>query len=259
MSIQYYLRQNPLVNGKAFFAQTIFSRTLEQEEILAYMVQKNTALSITELRGVVNLLKSTLKELLTQGNRLVIDDLLTLYPAVQATFERNNEAFNHNTGRVKVNCRIAGSLNEDVSKMALVEKSGKADNLPTLKNIISGMEKENVVRWPYATKVIGEKLNPQGQKIKGISILNQNDVSQIFTIGEDYLVLDSQSEKEVTFSISNQCPVPEWLTAELPIFLQLEYPGEGENRELKSTSIKTFWIRQAEIIETNENVNTQQF
>ncbi|MBN2738700.1 MAG: hypothetical protein JXR70_17090, partial [Spirochaetales bacterium] len=107
------------------------------------------------------------------------------------------------------------------------------------------------------TKVIGEKLNPQGQKIKGIRILNQNDTNQIFTIGEDYLELDSQSEKEVTFSITNQCPVPDWLTEELPIFLQVKYPGEGENRELTSKSIKTFWIRQAKIIETNENVNIE--
>ena len=261
MSLNYYLRKNTLLQGKKFFAKTIYSRTLDDEKILAYMVKKNTAMSITELRGVLNLLKQSFTELLSEGCRLVLNDLVSLYPAVKASFDRNNEAFNHNTVKVKVRCRVAESLSHVVSKKAIVEKVGKPDEIPTLKNVISGKQKVNAIRWPYSTTVIGEGLNPDDREITGLRVLNQNNTDENFRITQEHLVLDGQSKKEVSFSITHDCPIPEWLSEELPVYLQLEYPGEDPNMPLVSKSVRTFWLKKpetSEALETEENVSTEE-
>lgn len=241
MSIKYNIHENPFKRGKAFFAKTIINQKVNENKLRAYMAMKETSLTENQLQGVLNLLKESIKELLSEGNLVQLDNFLELYPSVTAGFDTPKDFFNHHRDQIKIRCRINKALTKEVKSKTLVEKQSDEERQPNLTHVISGIKQENVIRWPYSTTLRGSNLNPAARDINSISIFSQNDHNQILIVPANDLVLDSKGSKELSFSISNQVQIPAWLTPGLPVYLRIDYAGDNPLLNRQSTEVKTYW------------------
>lgn len=167
MSIQYYLRENKLKLGKKYFAQTVPNQIIDEKSLVEYMAGKNAGMTSTELNGVLDLLKLSLKELLTKGNRIVLSDTLSIFPVIKASFDTSKEGFNHSSNSINVRCKVSRVLKNEIRKTAVVEKHSSNGIAPKLSDVISGKKEENIIRWPYSTTMSGKNLNPWKQLNKG--------------------------------------------------------------------------------------------
>lgn len=256
MSIQYYLRENPFGIGKRFFARTIIKNQITEEKLLDRMAGKGTAMTPTELRGVLDLLKKTIEELLVEGNLVHLNDFLDLYPSVNSSCDFNDRGFNHNIGNINLRCRLDNSLVKKIRDSLLVERLDDEKKIPKIVTVRSGRSRENAIRWPYSTTLRGNNLKPQGREIKGIKIVSREDSTNKISIPAENLVLDITGSKELSFSIKQEVTMPSWLTPELPVFLLIEYTGENEELSINSLPVKTFWLIEPETTEETDNEDT---
>ncbi|MBN2736471.1 MAG: hypothetical protein JXR70_05780 [Spirochaetales bacterium] len=256
MSINYYLRENPFNHGKKYFARTIKNNQVSEKALLEAMAGKGTSLTPTELRGVLDLLKNTISDLLTKGSQVDLTDFITLSPVVKNSIDDNDKPFNHSNGQINLRCRVSRKLIEKVRTTAVVEQKDNEDKLPKIINIKSGSEKENAIRWPYSTTFKGNNLMPYGRGIKGIEIINQNDDTEQLIISKADLVLDSFTTREISFSISHSIIIPDWLTANLPVYLRVQYTGEKESMTFHSTAKATYWLNAP--LETVDNTLSEE-
>jgi hypothetical protein len=241
MSIKYRIRENRLNRGKAFYAATTVDQRTSEEKFLAYMAMKGTSLTPTELRGVIDLFKQSVRELLAEGNRIVLDDFLVLYPSVVASFDTPAESFNRERNDIRIHCRVSRSLTGFVKNAIVVEKQDENERQPNLTRVISGINRENVIRWPYSTTLRGSNLNAGNREIGSITVFSRDDAELVLTVPANDLILDTKGPKELSFSISHQVEIPSWLTAGLPVYLRIEYAGENPLLNRVSTEVKTYW------------------
>ncbi|MBN1892073.1 MAG: hypothetical protein JW780_04765 [Clostridiales bacterium] len=241
MSIKYRIKENRFNSGKAFYAVTTIDQRTSEEKLMAYMAMKGTSLTSIELRGVIDLFKQSVRELLAEGNRIVLDDFLILYPSVTAGFDTPAESFNHKRDRIGIRCRVSRSLASFVRNATVVEKQDENERQPNLTRVISGINRENVIRWPYATTLKGNNLNEVNRTIGSITIFSRDDSRLVLTVPASDLIIDSRSKKGLSFSISNQVVIPTWLTPGLPVYLRIEYSGSNPLLNRVSTEVKTYW------------------
>lgn len=256
MSINYYLSQNPFNNGKKYFARTITNGQISEKELLEAMAGKGTSLTPTELRGVLDLLKNTIREFLIKGNQVELNNFISLSPRVKSNINDNDQPFNHNTGQIKLNCRISKKLTEAVRTAAVVERKDNEEKIPKIINVKSGKAKENAIRWPYSTTLKGNNLQPYGCDIKGIEIVSAEDDTLKLEISVSDLIMDYTSAREISFSISHGIQIPDWLTAQLAVYLRIQYTGETESMTNHSKPVKTYWLIAPE--ETTNNSNSEE-
>lgn len=255
MSINYYLSQNPFNNGKKYFARTLKNNQVTEKELLEAMAGKGTSLTPTELRGVLDLLKITISELLIKGSQVELSDFITLAPVVKSNINDADQPFNHNTGDIKLRCRINKKLIDTIRSAAVVERKDNEDKAPKITSVQSGKAKENAIRWPYSTTLKGNNLQPYGCVIKGIEIINaENDTLNLIVPLSD-LVIDRDSAKEVSFSISNSIVIPDWLTTQLPVYLRIQYTGEADSITNHSKVIKSYWLNAP--VETTNSISSE--
>lgn len=254
MSIKYYIHENPFKKGKAFFARTIINQKIKEKKLLEYMSMKGTSLTSNELQAILNLFKESIEDLLAEGNMIQLDNFMNLYPAITASFDSPKGAFNHNRDKVKIRCRINKDLVKTVRNKSQVEKQADDERQPNLTHVISGIQKENVIRWPYSTTLRGSNLNPSNRGINSISIFNQENTEEILNIPASHLLLDTKGPKELSFSILSEVEIPSWLTPGLPVYLRVEYAGDNLQLNRLSTEVKTFWqtLPESEQISTEE-------
>jgi hypothetical protein len=241
MSIKYRIKENHLKKGKAFYAATAVDRKISEEKFLAYMAMKGTSLTPTELRGVIDLFKQGVRELLAEGNRIVLDDFLVLYPSVRATFDTPAESFNRERNEIGVRCRVSRSLTGFVRNTAVVEKQDENERQPNLTRVISGINRENVIRWPYSTTLRGSNLDAGKRDIRSVTIFSRDNPEQVLTISASDLIFDTRSKKILSFCISNRMVIPAWLIPGLSVYLRIEYCGENPLLNRVSTEVKTYW------------------
>jgi hypothetical protein len=264
MSIQYYLRKNPFGTGKKFFARTIVKNQITEEKLLDRMAGKGTAMTPTELRGVLDLLKKTIEELLMEGNLVQLNNFMELYPSINSSSDFSDRGFNHNVGNINLRCRLNNTLVKKIRSNILVERLDNEKKMPKIITVRSGNERENAIRWPYSTTLRGNNLKQSGRDIKGIKIISQENSENFIIIPAENLVLDTMGSKELSFSISHEITIPSWLISGLPVFLLIEYTGENEQLAIQSLPVKTFWLIQPETAETEvttdneENISTEE-
>jgi hypothetical protein len=257
MSIKYRIKQNHFNKGKAFYAATAIDQRMSEEKFLAYMAMKGTSLTPTELRGVIDLFKQSVRELLADGNRIVLDDFLILYPSVTAAFDTAGESFNRNRDDIRIRCRVSRALTNFVGNATAVEKQDDNERQPNLTQVTSGIDRENVIRWPYSTTLRGSNLNGANRDIRSITIFDRDNADRVLTVPASDLILDTKGPKELSFSISQEVDIPSWLTPGLPVYLRIEYAGANPLLNRVSTEVKTYWQslpenREAEEIVTEE-------
>ncbi|MBN2738585.1 MAG: hypothetical protein JXR70_16505 [Spirochaetales bacterium] len=241
MSIQYFIQENPFGKGKAFFAKTNTKQVITEDKFLAYAAMTGTKLSITELKAVLNRFKESIGELLAEGNRVNLDNFIDLYPAIIASFNTPREIFNKDRDDIKIRCRVHRSLTKTVKEKAVVERQNDNERQPNLTHIASGINNENVIRWPYSTTLRGNNLNVGNRKINSIIIFSRNDHNQVFTVNAEDLILDTKGSKELSFSIANHVAIPSWLTSGHAVYLRVEYSGDNPLLNRVSTEVKTYW------------------
>ncbi|MBN2735914.1 MAG: hypothetical protein JXR70_02960 [Spirochaetales bacterium] len=256
MSIQYYIKTNNLNKGDKYYAKTQYTQNVYDIDLLNYMVKKNTAMSITELKAVIDLLKQSITELMKEGSRVILENLITFFPVVKAGFKATDEAFHHASGKVKVKSIVSRGLSNEIRKTAIVEKMSVNKSVPTLNDVVSGIDRKNEIRWPYSTSIIGKNLKPFEYKVDLLRIINKDNPAEELIIHAGNLILDSKSDKEITFSISQNLSVPQWLEPGKPVLLQLEYRNGKSILPLVSNGIETYWLNQIETLEVSDSENT---
>ncbi|MBN2738594.1 MAG: hypothetical protein JXR70_16555 [Spirochaetales bacterium] len=242
MSINYYVAKNTLGKGKPFFARTLINERVDEKELINLMLDKGTSLTATDLAAVLGLLKETVVKVLRAGKSIAIDDFISLSPSVNASFEMEEEPFNHFSHNIKVNCHASRKLVKAVSYKAVVEKTVGNKKGPVLTSVISGSDNENLIRFPHSTTVKGKNLAPYNYELNQVHISErENSVNSLVIHSED-LVIDSLGDRKVVFSMKPGLEIPEWLTQGLPVFMRLLYHNGNENLDLYSLPVETYWL-----------------
>jgi hypothetical protein len=127
-TIRYSLRENrlPVPNAPACVAQVHGYKTVTRDMLVAIMANANTTVSRQDIIVVLDLLESTVKQELLNGNR-VVTNLFSACVSITGGFDSPDAEFDKTTNRVKVNMNTARGLQNWVDYAARTEKiRGKA-------------------------------------------------------------------------------------------------------------------------------------
>ncbi len=101
MNLEYYLQQSNLGNTKTLHGQPSYRDSLDQEQVILEMLQRNSGMSREMIIGVLNLLLEVLTDRLKQGYRINLD-LVNMALVIKGTFEDKYERFDTDKHQVKL-------------------------------------------------------------------------------------------------------------------------------------------------------------
>ena len=165
--LKYSLIDNPLTERPDdYMAQTIVSRTFDEEGIVREMLRRGTLLTRTDALAVLNIWKETIVDIVLDGGTINTPLFNTSF-SISGVFEGPMDSFDGSRHKLNVNV-TKGTALRDAEKRVRVEKTDTLvpqPNIVEVKDAVSGRVSEKLTPggvlqlWGNHLKIMGE--NPE--------------------------------------------------------------------------------------------------
>ncbi len=132
--IRYQIVPNRLQEGK-FYARVLPTGKLEIRHLLPNVVEK-TALSDTDVRGVLNALRIEIADALAKGMTVELDGLVRFSVSLSGSYDNANVIISRNNATLKVNVRADLSLQQLVAQRAEYERVEREIRKPIIRTVL---------------------------------------------------------------------------------------------------------------------------
>ncbi|MCB1159418.1 MAG: DUF4469 domain-containing protein [Leptospiraceae bacterium] len=180
MSIKYSLHRTVIGNAdNKFHSRVVTPQVFNREELVKRMLDSGTSVTRSDILAVLNLLESTVTNVLLEGGRINLDGFIQFYPLIQGVFNDEFDNFDSSKHKIDVGVRASSELKQLVSQ-AKVEKVESQVNLPVMKAFIdfkTGERNSSIFPGTIAAlKGKNLKFNPERED-EGLYIQNMQDMN----------------------------------------------------------------------------------
>ncbi len=216
--IRYQIVPNRLQEGK-FYARVISTGKLETRHLLPNVVEK-TALSDTDVRGVLNALRTEIADALAKGMTVELDGLVRFSVSLSGSYDNADVIISRNNAALKVNVRADLSLQQLVAQRAEYERVEREARKPIIRTVLDAASEQY------------DRYTPGGIiRIKGSNLAFDKTKPD-----EGVFVGDGTTEKRLSvYAVTGEKEIialmPADVSGDLTLRVRTRYTPDGELRE----------------------------
>lgn len=216
-NMNYYLRKNPLSTSdeNRYMACVSKKDTLRQSQVVEHMLKRNTTVSRQDIIVVLDLLKETVIDLVTDGFPVIMD-LFKARAGIKGGFTSLEDEFDKNRHRVSLNLNAAPSFKKELTEKAAFEKASRMMKKPELGQV-----------YDYRTRSVSTELNAGSLiSLTGRQLLPEEGDPRVFLRAEGAEDLIEITDLHDVTERRILCSLPEDLAA--GTYILKVVTGEGD-------------------------------
>ncbi len=222
--IKYQIVPNQLQEGK-FYARVIPTGRLETRHLLPNVVEK-TALSDTDVRGVLNALRTEIADALAKGMTVELDGLVRFSVSLSGSYDNADVVLNRGNADLKVNAHADLSLQQLVARQAEYERVEREVRKPIIRTVLDAASEQY------------DRYTPGGI----IRINGSNLAFDKTKPDEGVFVSDGTTEKRLSvYAVAGEKEIialmPADVSGDLTLRVRTRYTPGGELREGSHASV----------------------
>jgi len=199
MAINYHIREVVNPDGtKKLFGQVVTKSTIGTKELISFMRNQGSTVSISDMLAVIEDLASISYASVMMGHRVHIEKLCDLYPTMQGTFKNYEEHFDKSRHKLIVKAKAPAALQFQMKKEGTVKRVSPRAIEPIIESFIDiqTLAESTQVTQGQLCKISGQRLKiHKGNNDEGIYFVNRRNSEQMFKVDK----LISHSQKEIVF------------------------------------------------------------
>ncbi len=218
MAIKYRMVENSLKPG-TFYARVIRGRRVDLSEMIPNVVTK-TALSSSDVQGVITALIEEIAAILAAGDVAVVDDLATFATTLSGSFDSPDYVITSDNAQLNLSIQGADSLRSAVAASATYEREAGGVKQPVINSFY------DVATEAFDQYTPGSIIRIQGDNLKF-------DATQA---DEGVFVHDGSTETRLSvYSTAGEHRIealmPATVTGEITVYVRARYTPGGDLRE----------------------------